>query len=69
MTYKQINGAREVRLWVGQVIVPGVILTTTMMNNPEVCNAIKSKCKKSQGISREQVSQELSPTWALFFLF
>ena len=46
MTYKQINGAREVRLWVGQVIVPGVILTTTMMNNPEVCNAIKSKCKK-----------------------
>ena len=46
MTYKQINGAREVRLWVGQVIVPGVILTTTMMNNPEVCNAIKNKCKK-----------------------
>ena len=46
MTYKQINGAREVRLWVGQVIVPGVILTTTILNNPETCNAIKNKCKK-----------------------
>lgn len=46
MTYKQINGAREVRLWVGQIIIPSVVLTTTILNNPEACKAIKNKCKK-----------------------
>ena len=46
MTYKQINGAREVRLWVGQVIVPSVILATTILNNPEACKAIKNKYVK-----------------------
>ena len=46
MTYKQINGAREVRLWVVQIIVPGVIVTTAILNNPEACKAIKNKCVK-----------------------
>lgn len=46
MTYKQINGARELRLWVGQIIVPGVMVTTAILNNPEACKAIKNKYVK-----------------------
>ena len=46
MTYKQINGAREVRLWVNQVIVPGVMVTTVILNNPEARKAIKNKYVK-----------------------
>ena len=34
MTRKQIDGAREVRLWVGQVIVPAVVGGITIMSNP-----------------------------------
>ena len=34
MTRKQIDGAREVRLWIGQVIVPAVVGGITIMSNP-----------------------------------
>jgi len=37
MTYKQIEASREVRLWIGQVIVPGVIAGATLLHyNPEI---------------------------------
>lgn len=34
MTRKQIDGAREVRLWIGQVIVPAVVGGIAIMSNP-----------------------------------
>lgn len=41
MTYKQIEASREVRLWIGQVIVPAVTTAVTMgtgiiLTNPEI---------------------------------
>lgn len=30
MTRKQIDGAREIRLWVGQIVVPAVMLVAAM---------------------------------------
>ena len=43
MTYKQIEGAREVRLWIGQIIVPAATVVVTVMTIPEVRQAIAAK--------------------------
>jgi hypothetical protein len=39
MTYKQIEASRELRLWIGQVIVPAVSVTAVVLANPDVRNA------------------------------
>ena len=46
MTYKQIEASREVRLWIGQVIVPAIAL---IMAIPE---ARKKVIDKSKSIKR-----------------
>lgn len=43
MKYKHIEAAREVRLWVGQIIVPAVTLAATTLTIPEVRNAVAAK--------------------------
>ena len=43
MTYKQIEAAREVRLWIGQIIVPVVTLAVTTLAIPEVRQAVAAK--------------------------
>lgn len=43
MTYKQIEASREVRLWIGQVIVPAVMVAVTAMSVPEVRQAVTTK--------------------------
>ena len=43
MTRKQIDGAREVRLWIGQVIVPGVIGAMAIMSNPQSRTFVQCK--------------------------
>ena len=40
MTYKQIEASREVRLWIGQIIVPAVGLALAF---PEVRAKVKEK--------------------------
>lgn len=52
MTYKQIEAAREARLWVGQIIIPTIVGIVTVATIPEVreavaakANAIKDKIK------------------------
>lgn len=42
MTYKQIEASREVRLWIGQVIVPALAFS---MAFPEVRQAAARKAK------------------------
>lgn len=41
MTYKQIEAAREARLWIGQIIVPAAII----LSIPEVRQAVKTKAE------------------------
>lgn len=43
MTRKQIDAAREARLWIGQVIVPAITLAATTMAIPEVRAAVAAK--------------------------
>lgn len=43
MTHKQIDTSREVRLWIGQVIVPTVTGAVLLASNPNVRFWVKSK--------------------------
>ena len=45
MTRKQIDASRELRLWIGQVIVPAVTLGATMLSIPEVRQTVAAKAK------------------------
>lgn len=45
MTYKQIEASREVRLWIGQVIVPAIGVAAVAMSNPEVRKAVGQKAE------------------------
>lgn len=46
MTWKRIETMREVRLWIGQIIVPAVTLVAASMAIPEVREAVASKAKQ-----------------------
>lgn len=55
MKYKHIEAAREVRLWIAQIIVPAAIAVGSMMTVPEVrqmvaekANEIKNRSKKDK---------------------
>ena len=43
MTYKQIEASREMRLWIGQVIVPAVAAAITIASNPQTRNYVSEK--------------------------
>lgn len=43
MTYKQIEASRELRLWIGQVIVPAVTMAVALAFIPEVRNTASRK--------------------------
>ena len=43
MTYKQIEAAREIRLWIGQIVVPAATVAVTAMTIPEVRQMIAAK--------------------------
>lgn len=45
MTYKQIEASRELRLWIGQIIVPALTLAATAMVIPEVREAVAAKAE------------------------
>lgn len=43
MTYKQIEASREVRLWIGQILVPAATLAATALAIPGVKESIAEK--------------------------
>lgn len=49
MTYKQIETSREVRLWIGQVVVPVAAAVAIVLSDPEryefILNSAKEKFK------------------------
>ena len=45
MTYKQIETAREVRLWLGQIIIPAATIAVSTLAIPEVRQAVAAKAK------------------------
>ena len=43
MTYKQIEASREMRLWIGQVIVPAAVAAVAIASNPNTRDYISRK--------------------------
>lgn len=43
MKRKNVEAAREVRLWIGQIVVPGVTLLASALAIPEVRQAVAAK--------------------------
>lgn len=43
MTYKQIEASREMRLWIGQVIVPAAVAAVAIASNPNTRDYISKK--------------------------
>ena len=43
MTYKQIEAAREARLWISQIVVPATAAVITVLTIPEVRQAVAAK--------------------------
>lgn len=59
MTRKQLDQTREVRLWIGQIIVPAVTLTATTLAIPEVRQAVAAKAKSmTESIKRKFKKEE-----------
>lgn len=59
MTHRQIEASREVRLWVGQIVVPVLTLAATTMAIPEVRQAVAAKAKSiKQKISNKTKKTE-----------
>lgn len=55
MTYKQIEARREVRLWIGQIIVPTVV--GIMAVSPEAREAVKSKYVEVKNTIRRKLGK------------
>lgn len=43
VTRKQIDAARETRLWIGQIVIPAATACITIMTIPEVRQTIAAK--------------------------
>ena len=43
MTYKQIEASRELRLWIGQIIVLAITMSAVVLANPDVRRAAAEK--------------------------
>ena len=56
MTYKQIEASRELRLWIGQVIVPAVTMAVALASIPEVRNAASTKLEQLKWKLKSRVS-------------
>lgn len=46
MKRKNIDAAREARLWIGQIVVPAITMITTTMAIPEVRQAVAAKANE-----------------------
>lgn len=55
MTWKQIEMSREVRLWIGQVIVPAAVGIMTI--SPEARTAVKKKYVEIKNTIRRKIEK------------
>ncbi len=60
MKYKHIEAAREVRLWIGQIIVPAATVAVTTLTIPEVRQAIAAKANSVKRNIENKMKKEES---------
>ncbi len=58
MTYKQIETSREIRLWLGQIIIPAASVAVAMLSIPEVRHAIATKAANIKETIRYKIRRK-----------
>lgn len=58
MTYKQIEGAREVRMWVTQLVIPGIVLGLTVTKPETISNAVNTVKWKAR-VLKEKIQDKM----------
>ena len=58
MTYKQIETSREMRLWIGQIIIPAASVAVAILSNPEVRHAISEKARNIKESIRYKIRRK-----------
>lgn len=59
MTYKQIEASREVRLWIGQVIVPAAAMV--MAVSPEARKAVATTATNAKNFIKRKFKKDERP--------
>lgn len=54
---ERIDTAREARLWVSQIVVPGVTLATTLLMIPEVRQAVAWKAQSVKWAAERKMNE------------
>lgn len=57
MTWKQIEKARETRLWITQIVAPAVLITAYLASIPEVRASVKEKVNKVKTTIKSKVEK------------
>ncbi len=58
MTYKQIEISREMRLWIGQVIVPAAVAAVAIASNPQTRNYVSKKYNNVKSRIRKKFEEK-----------
>lgn len=58
MTHKQIEAAREVRLWIGQIVVPAVTTAAALMTIPEIRAGVTAKVNEVRQSIRDKYMKD-----------
>lgn len=58
MTYKQIEAAREARLWLSQIIIPTATAAVVIGTIPEVRNSIVDKIRDTKSKIKSTFSKK-----------
>lgn len=61
MTYKQIETMREIRLWLGQIIVPATTAAVAALSIPEVRQAVAAKAESVKRSIENKMKKEERP--------
>ena len=61
MTYKQIETMREIRLWLGQIIVPATTAAVAALSIPEVRQAVAAKAESVKRSVENKMKKEEHP--------
>ena len=57
MTHKQIETSREIRLWLGQILIPAATVAVSLMTVPEVREAVAVKAEQGKESAKQNIKK------------
>lgn len=57
MTHKQIETSREIRLWLGQILIPAATVAVSLMTVPEVREAVAVKAEQVKESAKQKIKK------------